>query len=610
VNARRAVAVLAVAALAACESGGTGTDPGVQASLALIVALEPGLASAADAGTLHLEGPTPKTVSMTPGQTLTIDNLLPGSYTVTLEAFSGGRLESLAETTTSVTAGQNRTVSLTLRSFVPTGLSVPGEVSAGDPVSVTWSSVQGATGYVVEWADNPQFTNAQSLQTDATNATLTLATQGTWQVRVSARNRFGSNGVPATATQVLATPPPTALQDGVALPDRAGAFGSLTYYSFDVPSGPANRVLQVRIRGGTGDADLAIRLGAKPTLTSSDCVSLATTGFYNALDFCSVLSPDPGRWYIAIIGTESYQAVTLDARILPVTTLNAGVPLSGRSGGASDISYFEFGVPAGVAPPSPARQGTSVSGSSLLGSGKLGAIGGKGTWLPPTTAAATTTGGPQPVAGTFHVTTAGGTGDVDLWGSPRPTSPFGVPSLITWPCISFETTNNEVCDVGDPDAGPWTVLLIGFTAYSGVTLAADFLPPAPVISNARYTVVSINDAGLCANGGTKIDVMVDYTDPNGDVGTTVPFTAEFTFSPSGNSGTDTQNVTRNGTGDAGDLTAEYCVLFGTDTQLSLNVTITDAAGLQSNRLGLAIPKPAGANAPGAAPAVRAPAGAP
>jgi hypothetical protein len=90
----------------------------------------------------------------------------------------------------------------------------------------------------------------------------------------------------------------------------------------------------------------------------------------------------------------------------------------------------------------------------------------------------------------------------------------------------------------------------------------------------------------------------------------VPFTAEFTFSPSGNSGTDTQNVTRNGTGDAGDLTAEYCVLFGADTQLSLNVTITDAAGLQSNRLGLAIPKPAGANAPGAAPAVRAPAGAP
>ena len=165
-NARRASAILAVAALAACESGNTGTEPGVQASLALIVALEPGLASAADAGTLHLEGPTPKTVSMTPGRTLTIDNLLLGSYTVTLEAFSGGRLESLAETTTSVTAGQNRQVTLTLRSFVPTGLSVPGEVSAGDPVSVTWSSVQGATGYVVEWADNPQFTNAQSVQTD------------------------------------------------------------------------------------------------------------------------------------------------------------------------------------------------------------------------------------------------------------------------------------------------------------------------------------------------------------------------------------------------------------------------------------------------------------
>jgi len=603
VNARLVVAVLAVAAVAACEAGETGTDPGMQASLALNVLFEPGLAPDPDAGTLHLEGPTPKTISMTPGQTLTIDNLLPGSYTIALEAFSGGRLESLAETSTSVVAGQNRQVSLTLRSFIPTGLSAPGEASAGDPVTVSWSSVQGATGYVVEWADNPQFTNAQSVETDATSATLTLATEGTWQVRVFARNRFGSNGVPATATQVLATPPPTALQEGVPLPDRAGALGSLSYYSFDVPSGPANRVLQVRIRGGTGDADLAIRLGSKPTLTTFDCVSLATTEFYDALDFCSVLSPEAGRWYVAVIGTEAYQAVTLDARILPLTSLNAGVPIGGLSGGVGDIRYFEFGVPTGVASPSPTRQGTSVSGSSLPGSGKLGAIVGKGTWGPLATAAATPTGNPQPVAGTFHVTTAGGTGDVDLWGSPRPTSPMGVPSLITWPCMSYVTTNDEVCDVDDPDAGPWTVLLIGYQAYSGVTLAAEFLPPAPVISNPRYTVVAVNDAGLCTNGGSKIDVTVDYTDPNGDVGATVPFTADFTFSPSGSTGSNTQDVTRNGTGDAGDLTAEYCVVFGSDTQLSLDITISDTAGLQSNRLGLAIPKPAGANAPGAAPGV-------
>jgi len=606
VNARRAGALILVAALAACESGQTGTDPGVQASLALIVALEPGLASAADAGTLHLEGPTPKTVSMTPGQTLTIDNLLPGSYTVSLEAFAGGRLESFAETTTSVVAGQNRQVSLTLRSFIPTGVSVPTEVFAGDQVTVTYGSVPGATGYVVEWADNPQCTNAQSLQTDGTSATFTVPSQGTWQVRVFARNRFGSNGVPATAAQVQATPPPTPLQDGVPLLDRAGAFGSFTYYSIDVPSGQANRVLQVRIRGGTGDADLMTRLGSKPTLTSFDCVSLATPEFYNAMDFCSVLSPQAGRWYIAIVGTEAYQAVTLDARILPLTTVNAGVPISGLSGGVSDVAYFEFGVPAGVAPPSPPRSSSIMSGSSLIGSAKFGTPVAKGTWGRPATA----TGGPQPVAGTFHVTTAGGTGDVDLWGAPRPPSPMGLSSLIDWPCISFEPTNDEICDVGDPDAGPWTVLLIGYQAYSGVTLAAEFFPPAPVISNPRYTVVSVNDAVLCSNGGTKIDVTVDYTDPNADVGATVPFMADFTFSPSGSTGSNTQDVTRNGTGDAGDLTAEYCVVFGTDTQLSLNITISDTAGLQSNKLGLAIPKPTGANAPGAAPAVRAPGGAP
>jgi len=604
VNARRAVAILAVATLAACEAGETGTEPGMQASLALNVFLEPGLAPDPDAGTLHLEGPTPRTVSISPGQTLTIDNLLPGSYTVTLEAFAGGRLESFAETSTSVVAGQTRQVSLTLRSFVPTGLTVPGEVSAGDPVTVTYGSVQGATSYVVQWADNPQFTNAQSLETDGTTATFAVPAQGTWQVRVFARNRFGSNGVPATAAQVQATPPPTALQEGVPLPDRVGAFGSFTYYSIDVPSGPANRVLQVRIRGGTGDADLAIRLGSKPTLTTFDCASVATPDIYNALDFCSVLSPQAGRWYIAIVGTEAYQGVTLDARILPLTTLNAGVAIGGRSGGVSDISYFEFGVPTGVAPPSPVRNSSIMSGSSLLGSAKGGTLLEKGTWGPP--AVATT--GPQPVAGTFHVTTAGGAGDVDLWGSPRPTSPMSLSSLITWPCISIDPTNVEACDVDDPDAGPWTVLLIGYQAYSGVTLAADFLPPAPIISNPVPTIVAVNDTTLCANGGSKIDLKVDFTDPNGDVGTTVPFTANFTFSPSGSTGTNAQDVTRNGTGAAGSVTAEYCIVFAAQTQITLDVSITDMAGLQSNVLSVAIPKPAGSNAPGAVPAVRDPGG--
>ncbi len=114
--------------------------------------------------------------------------------------------------------------------------------------------------------------------------------------------------------------------------------------------------------------------------------------------------------------------------------------------------------------------------------------------------------------------------------------------------------------------------------------------------------MAVNDTS-CNNGGTKIDVTVDYTDPNGDVGDPVPFQADFTFSPSGTTGTNTQDITRNGTGDAGDVTAEYCVIFGADTQLSLDITIADAAGLVSNRLGLAIPKPPGANAPGATPTV-------
>ena len=67
----------------------------------------------------------------------------------------------------------------------------------------------------------------------------------------------------------------------------------------------------------------------------------------------------------------------------------------------------------------------------------------------------------------LSVETSGGTGDVDLvvrhGSTPTPTN---------FDCESFEIGNAETCDIDDPDAGDWYILLYGFEEYDNVSLVA------------------------------------------------------------------------------------------------------------------------------------------
>ena len=66
------------------------------------------------------------------------------------------------------------------------------------------------------------------------------------------------------------TPPPTAtaLTNGVALTNQSASTGTNTYYYLDVP---ASKASTFTISGGTGDADLYVRIGAQPTTSSYNC---------------------------------------------------------------------------------------------------------------------------------------------------------------------------------------------------------------------------------------------------------------------------------------------------------------------------------------------------
>lgn len=102
------------------------------------------------------------------------------------------------------------------------------------------------------------------------------------------------------------TPPPTGdvLVKGTPVTNLAGARSSETFYTFTVDS--ASSVV-VSISGGTGDADLYVKAGSKPTTGSYDCRPYR----YGNSEQCS-LSATPGTTYhVMLKGYSSYSGVTL-----------------------------------------------------------------------------------------------------------------------------------------------------------------------------------------------------------------------------------------------------------------------------------------------------------
>ena len=96
----------------------------------------------------------------------------------------------------------------------------------------------------------------------------------------------------------------------VALPSVAlNAWSSI--YTINVPAGKTSAVFT--ISGGTGDADLYVRIGSAPTTTTYSCRPY-TTG--NA-ETCTFNAPTAGTYYVGVRAYAAYSGVSLKATISP-----------------------------------------------------------------------------------------------------------------------------------------------------------------------------------------------------------------------------------------------------------------------------------------------------
>jgi hypothetical protein len=180
--------------------------------------------AALDSGKVFVRGATNTTVKVTPGTTVAIDGLIPGTYTVALEGFDSDGVALFFQTTgVNVVANQNASVTPVVTqfaSFVPTMIALPSS-GTSTTFTVSYGSVAGAASYEVEAATNQAFTAnrvAVSYMPLATSAAITVPTYGTYYVRVRAIDGFQGRGLasPFQMIQLAALP---------AVPDALTATG-------------------------------------------------------------------------------------------------------------------------------------------------------------------------------------------------------------------------------------------------------------------------------------------------------------------------------------------------------------------------------------------------
>jgi hypothetical protein len=209
------------------------------------------------------------------------------------------------------------------------------------------------------------------------------------------------------------------LTNNVPVSNISGATGSDQYWSMVVPAGQST--LTFTTSGGSGDVDLYVQVGSKPTLSSYQCRPYINGN----TETCTITNPAAGTWWVMLDGYAAYSGVTLK-----------GVYAAGGGGGTGD-PYLSNGV--------------AVTGIS-------GATSSAQYWRITT-----------PAGKTLKVSISGGSGDADLY------TRFGSrPTTSTYSCRPYLTGNTESCTTSGTQSGDYYVMIRGYQTFSGVSLIASY----------------------------------------------------------------------------------------------------------------------------------------
>ncbi|WP_440056701.1 M4 family metallopeptidase (plasmid) [Pseudoalteromonas sp. T1lg65] len=201
------------------------------------------------------------------------------------------------------------------------------------------------------------------------------------------------------------------LTNGEPVTGISGASKAQLFYVLDVPASASSVTFETN--GGSGDADLYVKFGSRPSLSSYECKSTSST----SSETCTISNAQAGKYYVMVEAWNAISGVTL------VGTHN------GDGTGTQPIDRTETDI--------------SVA---------------RGEWARFT----------QALNGDYsklEVTISGGSGDADLYVN------FGSESTTSqYECRPYKSGNSETCTITNPQSGTWHIDLRGYYASSGVTL--------------------------------------------------------------------------------------------------------------------------------------------
>ncbi|KZN69275.1 M4 family metallopeptidase [Pseudoalteromonas luteoviolacea] len=207
--------------------------------------------------------------------------------------------------------------------------------------------------------------------------------------------------------------PPTdeELTNGVARTGISGASKAQQFFVLNVPADASS--LKFETSGGSGDADLYVKFGSRPSLQTYDCKSTTST----SSETCSISNIQAGTYYVMVEAWNQISGVSL-----------TGTYSSGGNGN-QPIDRTESNISV--------SSGQWARYTQQLGAGYS----------------------------SLEVTISGGSGDADLYVN------FGsASSTSTYQCRPYKNGNSESCSFTNPQSGTWHIDLRGYSSASGVTL--------------------------------------------------------------------------------------------------------------------------------------------